>query len=110
MGYTTISVKGDLLRTRVEGYHILDKGRLRALSAMHQIEAAEPFQTYVEFGISKSDGNFKQRIVALASGYIGGTNPISWTGDIPMQPEMALYLFVWSSAAATIKLGVVTEE
>lgn len=49
-------------------------------------------------------------ITLLASGYLGASNYIGWTGRIRMQPTYSILARIWSENPIPVRCSVVTEE
>ncbi len=109
MPFTTTQVKGDTLRTKKTTFYQIDSGVLRNLSAINLNEDSEHMDNYVRFGIAKDVEGVNQIISVLGNGYCDGMTNVNWTGNIPLEPNMFIFIDVWSSDSSTINLGIVTE-
>ena len=109
MPYSSQSVKGDTLRTKTSKSFQVDRGKLVALSAINLFELAEFHDNYVRVGISLEGASPQNLLVVLAQGYCDGLTGISWTGAITLEPNMYLFIDLWSSSGSTINLCYITE-
>lgn len=110
MPYSYIIANGSTVRTRVNATQEVEKGKLRALSTSIYDDIGESAQTFAQIGIARGSTFPDDIIAVLAQGYIGGNSNISWAGDIPLQPEMRIFVSTWSSAGADVRLHCITEE
>ena len=109
MPFTSFQVTGDNFRTKSSAFYALDSGILRNLSTINLNEDAEHMDNYMRIGLSKGKDNVNQIISVLANGYCDGMTNLNWTGKIPLEPDMFLFVELWSSDSSTINVGMVTE-
>lgn len=109
MPFTNTQVQGDSLRTKATKFYQIDSGILRNLSAINLNEDAEHLDNYVRFGIAKAVNGVNQIISVLGNGYCDGMTNVNWTGKVPLEPDMFLFIDLWSSDSSIINLGIVTE-
>lgn len=109
MPFSSQSLTGDSLRTKTSLVVPIDKGHLRSLSAINFDEFTEFHDNFVRIGIAKADDTPQSAIVILAQGYVDGMNSISWTGKLNLEPDMQLFIDLWSSSSSTINLAYITE-
>lgn len=109
MPFSSGSVTGDSLRTKTSLLIPIDKGILRNLSAINLRELGEFHDNFVRMGISKGSNTPNQILCVLAQGYCDGMIALNWTGKIPLEPDMNLFLDLWSSDGSEINLAYVTD-
>ena len=109
MPFTSFKVTGNNVRTKSSAFYALDSGILRNISTINLNEDAEHLDNYVRFGLSKGNENVNQIITVLGNGYCDGMTNVNWTGKIPLEPDMFVFIELWSSDSSTINLGMVTE-
>lgn len=110
MPFSSQSLKGDTLRTKTSKIFPVDRGRLLALSAVNQRELDEFHDNYVRIGIAIAGVSPANILVVLAQGYCDGMNSLCWSGSIVLEPNMNLFIDLWSSSASTINLSYITEN
>jgi len=109
MPFTSFKVTGDSLRTKSSAYYALDTGILRNLSTINLNEDAEHMDNYMRIGLAKGDTNVNEIVAVLANGYCDGMTNLNWSGKIPLESDMLLFVELWSSDSSTINIGLVTE-
>lgn len=109
MPFSSQSITGNNLRTKTSLRIPIDTGILRSLSAINQKELTEFHDNYIRIGITKTGDTPVGILVVLAQGYCDGMNSVTWSGKIPFEPEMELFLDLWSSSGSTINLAYITE-
>lgn len=110
MGTSTIPLTSGTTRTLQPEYIDNLRGRLKAVTAF-VIESTIPdADLFVQIGtmLGGRGSEFRQNV--LASGYIGSTTGVNWTGNIPIQETEIVYIWLWSSTAASVLLRVETED
>lgn len=110
MGTSTIPVTTGTTRTLQAEYISSLRGRLKAVSVFVVEPATHDARIFVETGsmMGGRGREFRQQI--LASGYIGSTSSVNWTGDIGIEETEEVYVYIWSSVAATLVLRIKTED
>lgn len=109
MPFSSGSLTGDSLRTKTSLIIPIDKGTLRNLSAINQREIGEFHDNFVRMGITKGSGTPEHIIGVLAQGYCDGMISLNWTGEIKLEPDMNLFIDLWSSDGSTINLSYITD-
>jgi hypothetical protein len=110
MPFTSTTVTGDSLRTEVIETIAVDTGRLTSASAINLQPDAEFVSTYVQIGIMTAETDRQHIVTVLAQGYCDSMNAVAWSGNIGLEPEMLLYVKVWSSISAPVKLTISTDQ
>jgi hypothetical protein len=110
MPFSSQSVEGDSLRTKTSLFIPIDKGKLTCLSAVNLRELSESFDNFVRVGISKGSDTPNEAIAILAQGYCDGMTSVNWSGEILLEPDMQLFIDLWSSDSSTINLTYITEQ
>lgn len=110
MATTQAIISAGTTLARQEAFIPKDTGSLLSLCAITDTGAPRAGQVWVEFGIMIAGTGLENRQAILGQGYLGANSPIGWTGKLPLEPTMQIYLFVWSSVAFNVRLGVITEN
>jgi hypothetical protein len=110
MGTATIPVTATATRAKQEVFIPNLRGRLLAVSAFPIETTIHDARIFAEVGTILPQHQPEHRQMVLASGYIGSTSAISWTGDIPIDPLEEVYLYLWSSVAAHIICRIKTQD
>jgi hypothetical protein len=110
MGTSTIPVTTGTTRTLQTEYISNLRGRLKAVSATVGNDTVHDGKIYCEIGTMLGGRTRVHRDQVLASGYIGSTSAVSWTGDIPIVDTEEVYIYLWASVAASVNLRVKTED
>lgn len=110
MGTAVIPATTGTTRTLQDEYIANLRGRLKAVSAFIVEDTIHDGKIFVELGtmLGGHGREFRQQI--LASGYIGSTSGINWTGDIAIEETEEVYIYIWSSSAATLIARAKTED
>lgn len=110
MPYTSISVDGSSVRSLAVNTLTIENGYLNSLGTSIQDDPGESAQSFVQVGISNGPTMPGDEVCILAQGYIGGNSQIQWSGRLPLQPDMRIFIKLWSSVGATVKLHAITEQ
>lgn len=110
MGTAELPLTTGTARTMQAEYIQLYAGRLKAVSAFIVEADVHDAKIFVELGTMLGGQGLEYRQQVLASGYVGSTAGINWTGDIPIEPTEEIYVHAWASAAATLKVRAKTEN
>lgn len=71
------------------------------------IESAnQPNDAYVIIGLMEGGTTHQNKICILASGYVGASSIIGWTGSIPITVDAHVYADIYSSAGGVFRLVV----
>ena len=103
-----IDVTGDAVRTRTDGVLGAEHGTLQAVSAFISSAGSNQLTNWVEVGLKAPGDLPHSRIVSLAAGYISQNSSLTWTGAIGLAPTWELYISLWSSDSATVRLSAIT--
>jgi len=68
-----------------------------------------PASAFVEIGVMAGGTALTNRVAVLASGYVGDSSPLTWTGRITGDPSQFLYMHVRADAADSYRLSLVSE-
>ncbi|MCK5292799.1 MAG: hypothetical protein KAR39_12390 [Thermoplasmata archaeon] len=82
---------------------------LVAVAATQEPAAGSSPLTFCIIDITHTDNNAYNRIATLASGYLGGSFSIGWTGRILMEPEMIVNIRCFSAISFPVRLSMITE-
>lgn len=110
MGTSTIPTTTGTTRTLQPEYIANLRGRLLAVSAFIVEATVKDADIYVQIGTMLGGQGREFRQAVLASGYLGSTTGVNWTGDVPIQETEEVYIYVWSSTASTLILRIETED
>jgi len=108
MATSQIIIQAGTTLARQESFLIADTGILHSASLITDAAAPRPGQVWAEFGIMIGGRRVENRQALLGQGYVGTNSSIGWTGKLPLQPTMEMYLFVWSSVAFNVRLTMIT--
>lgn len=84
----------------------IDAVDITAIAALPLGTTEGPTAIFAELGIMAGGTNLENRAIILASGYIGDSAGISWTGKLAGLPEQYAYLSIWSSTANNARLAL----
>lgn len=71
------------------------------------IEAAnQPNDAYVVIGLMEGGTNHQNKVSILASGYVGASSMVGWTGSIPITVDSHVFADVYSSSGGDFRLVV----
>lgn len=103
--------KVDLLGTlgNVSAQIPVDKGRLLAVSVTNQNALSKDGQAFIRIGMFRDQGVGGPIVTMFASGYVGFLTPLFWHGNIPLEPDMSVFLFARSVDDATVDFSVITD-
>ena len=110
MPFSSHEISGNSLRTKTRSQFPADKGILTALSAINQREIGEFHDNYVRIGIAMAGDSPQNIIIVLAQGYCDGMTALTWSGKLELEPNMELFIDLWSSDSSTINLAYVVEQ
>jgi hypothetical protein len=110
MGTSTIPLLTGTTRTLQAEYIQNLRGRLKAVSATVIDDDVHDARIFCEIGTMLGGRGREFRDQVLASGYIGSTSNVSWTGDIGVVETEEVYIYLWASAVASVILRVKTED
>jgi len=110
MAQTAIDITGASDRSLVDGFIRAETGSLLAVSAFPLDAGTDPADNWCEVGIMSDGTEPQHRIVLLSAGYLGTAAPIGWTGNIPLEKAMNIYIHLYSSAATLTRLSVLVER
>ena len=110
MGTSTIPLTAGTSRTLQAEYIDNLRGRLKAVTAVVVESTIPDADLFVQVGTMMGGLGSEFRQNVLASGYIGSTTGVNWTGDVPIQETEVVYIWLWSSTAANVLLRVETED
>ena len=72
------------------------------------IEAAnQPNDAYVSVGMMTGGTDHQHKTCILASGYVGATAMVGWTGSIPIDKETYAFADIYSSSGGVFRLVVI---
>jgi len=109
MPFSSGTLTGNSLRTKTSLIIPIDKGSLRTLSAINQRTLGEFHDNFVRIGIAKGTVTPETILCILAQGYCDGMLGVTWTGNLPLEPDLNLFIDLWSSDSSTINLAYITE-
>ena len=110
MGTSVIPITAGTARTLQADYIDTIRGRLKAVSGFIVEDSVHDAKLFMEIGTMLGGRGREFRQQVLASGYIGSTSCINWTGDIAIEETEEIYVYLWSSAAATVIVRVKSEK
>lgn len=87
----------------------IDGTHVRSATAVSITENISPVAAYAEIGIMAGGKLYANRVAVLAQGYIGAGASINWTGNIKGEGEQFLYISIWSNAANTYRVTLLSE-
>lgn len=87
----------------------IDAVKITALAALPLGSTGGPASVYAELGIMAGGTGLENRAIILASGYMGESAGISWSGMLDGLPEQFAYLSIWSSTANEARLTLHSE-
>lgn len=71
------------------------------------IESAnQPNDAYVVIGIMEGGISHQNKVAILASGYVGSSSMVGWTGSIPVTVDTNVFADIYSSAGGDFRLVV----
>lgn len=109
MPSTYFTVKGNSLRTLQSASRPISPGRLKAISAEITEGGSEPAHNFIRIILEGQNAPSNDYRHLIAQGYIGLASGISWTGDIPIEPDAQLTAELMSSTSATAKISLTSE-
>lgn len=72
------------------------------------IDAANPpNDAYVVIGLMEDGTTHQHKTVLLASGYVGASSMVGWTGSMPVAAGAYVFADVYSSAGGLFRLSVI---
>jgi len=72
------------------------------------IEAAnQPNDAFVSIGLMIDGTSHQNKVCVLASGYVGATSMIGWTGSMPVATNTYVFADIYSSAGGVFRLVVI---
>ena len=87
----------------------IDGVRIAGASVISLTSGNSPASAYVEIGIMAGGISVTNRVAILASGYVGESSPLTWTGRITGDPSQFLYVHVRADNADDYRLTLVSE-
>ncbi len=109
MGMAQENINATADRILTLGVIDIDGINLAAASVTSVTPGALPAGAYVEIGIMHGGTTVDNRILVLASGYVGDGHSIGWTGLITGTPSQFLYAEVRSTDGDTFRLTALSE-
>lgn len=88
----------------------IDAVDITALSALPLGTTEDPTAIFAELGIMAGGTGQENRAIILASGYMGNSAGITWTGKLTGLPEQFAYLSIWSKTANEARLALHSEK
>lgn len=80
---------------------------LEALSVRLVIPGTEPNAAKAQIGITQQGAGLPQRLIVLASGWLGPLDAVSWSGSIQLAPDFDLYCALMGTANIEVQLGAI---
>lgn len=108
MGASQIIIATGTALSRQEAFLITETGVLHSAAVISDELAPRPGQVWAEYGIMIGGRRVENRQAILGQGYVGTNSSLGWSGNIPLQPTMEIYLFIWSSIAFNVRLALIT--
>lgn len=68
--------------------------------------ANQPNDAYVVIGLMEGGLSHQNKVSVLASGYVGASSMVGWTGSIPITVDTHVFADVYSSAGGDYRLVV----
>ena len=109
MGSSQIIILTGTALTRQENFLLAEQDFLVSCACITDAAAPRAGQVWAEYGLMIGGRGVENRQAVLGQGYIGTNSSLGWTGRIPLQPTMELYLFVWSTVAFNIRMAMITD-
>lgn len=81
---------------------------LVAVGAMMFDTSSETPDVFGEIGLALGNADRPNRLIVLAAGLIKNSSSLSWTGLIPLAPDMVVYLAAWSKDITNVKFSAIT--
>lgn len=67
----------------------------------------KPNDAFVIIGLMEGGTNHQNKISLLASGYVGASAMIGWTGSIPVTPDTFLFADIFSTNGGVFRLSAI---
>lgn len=72
------------------------------------VDAANPpNDAYVVVGLMEDGKSHQHKIAILASGYVGASSMVGWSGSIPVAAGSYVFADIYSSAGGAFRLSVI---
>lgn len=92
MPYTRIQIKGSTIGNIAVESFMLDRGRLKAVSGSLTADKVWPNVHFLNIGLCDMPYDANAVLSSLCSGFIEPHKAIGWTGDIPLESNMGLFV------------------
>lgn len=86
--------------------HTVESGILESVMVAPEHTGIGNAEAYAELYIGTTETPDPTPVAMLASGYIGASHPIGWTGQIVMEPSFCILVRIWCQTAFTFIVGV----
>ncbi len=80
---------------------------LKTACVMDIENAVAPNDAYVVIGLMEGGETHQNKITQLASGYVGASSMVGWTGTLPLTVDTFVFADIYSSAGGDFRLTVV---
>lgn len=87
----------------------IDGTNIISLGALSVTAGISPVSAFAEIGILEGGELYANRIAVLAQGYIGASSSINWSGEHNGESQQFAYLSIWSNAANTYRLTLLSK-
>ena len=77
---------------------------LKSLCVLDIEAANQPNDSYVSMGLMTGGTDHQHKTAILASGYVGATCMVGWTGSIPIDKDTYAFADIYSSAGGEFRL------
>jgi len=109
MPHGSVEVVGNTFLVRENASLAADRGHIVQATARQWPIIAVSTMTWTEIWLLIGSNGIDSRVALLASGYVANNYSISWTGRIPLEPDMRVQISVYNTNQSTIKLHVTTD-